>query len=363
MDRNFINFDHIGNPPQCPKVTKHLSNHALACGNPNSGHDFGMEAKLRYNTALQDILDKFPGFNGIELIPGGGTNANKRSILGTINLYPSKKTKKDVILISQLEHKSINTYITQYLSHHGYYVIKIPSTSNGVIATREYESLLKEYGDRIALISVLSVNNEIGTIQPIEELYRKAKGVNASIIFHSDVCHGLLLPSVNTPDIVSFSAYKLGGIHSGIVLYKKPYISLAEDYFGTPDVIAAETTSIAVLEAFKATSHSLLSFKKNLSDGVEHIFTKHSIPYVNLSPVGESTNNVLSFITCYLDGDVVMRHLSKHYGIMISAGSACMTTSGSRIGSIGSHVVKSMGYSNKSTFNLIRYVAVFACTR
>jgi len=352
----YKNLDRIGNPQRSLSVNAHVIARLTdnITGNPNSMHGLGTEAKRRITIAKQSILACFPAFDAVELLPGGGSNACRRAVEDSINFHPSSKLRKDVVLMSQMEHKSVHTYATRNLTERGYFVVKVPSTRVGQVSVPAFEALLKEYGSRIALVSILSVNNEIGTIQPIEELYSRVKAVSEGIVFHSDVCHGLQLPSVAVPDITTFSAFKLGGDHVGVLL-RKTGVKLVEAYFGTPDVLAAETTAIAVQDAVGIAAASLLEFKKRLACVVENVFTKYGVSYANLSPLGVSLDSTQAYVTSCLQGDALVQALSSR-GVLVSSGSACMASVGrTAAGTVGSYVVRSMGYSNKSTFNLLRF--------
>jgi adenylyl- and sulfurtransferase ThiI/cysteine sulfinate desulfinase/cysteine desulfurase-like protein len=358
-EATYLNFDRIGNPQRSPSVNAHVvaSLTGAGAGNPNSAHGLGAAARRRYTAAQQAILACFPAFDAVELLPGGGSSACRRAVEDSINFHPSSKLKKDVVLISQMEHKCIHTYATRHLTERGYFVVKVPSTALGAVSVPAFDALLREYGARLALVSVLSVGNETGVIQPIEELYRRTKAVSEGIVFHSDACHGLQLPSACVPDILTFSAYKLGGDHTGVLL-RKAGVALADAYFGTPDVLSAETTALALRETLSlpppeaaAAAAALLAFKKRLCGAVEEVLGRHGVSYACLSPVGASIHSTLAFVTSCLPGDALVQALSGR-GVLASAGSACAAA---RSGAVGSYVVKSMGYSNKATFNLLRF--------
>ena len=372
-----INLDHIGSPEVCPAVIQYLSSSSLLVGNPNALHTKGNTAKKRYHTAEKSVLQRFShmGFDNVEIIPGGGTLANKRAILGAVKYFPSRSKPKDVVVMSQLEHPSINNYIARELQNRGYLVIKVASTASGVIDINAYNEVLGEYGNRIALVSVVFVNNEIGMIQPIHELYRRAKEVNKFIVFHSDVCHGLPMvidknsqSNMFSADIVSFSAYKIGGLHTGVVLYKKESVYMSVDYFGTPDVCAAEATALA-LEDMTNRAHvkshidvadcsserlerdevvDLPHFKNSMMSSLEKIFESNEISYKVVSIPGESIVNVISYVLAGVKGSLMQQLLCEQHNILIGTGAACTSSRD------GSHTLKYMGFEGKLTFNLIR---------
>ena len=126
MSKKYLNFDKIGNPPQLMQVIDYINLHSRdLIGNPNSSHGLGSEANLRYNAAKQDILNLFPGFDNVEVLAGGGSVANMRAIEGVLSFFPSNKLKRDIVMVSQIEHKSINTFAIRHLTQRGYTIMKV----------------------------------------------------------------------------------------------------------------------------------------------------------------------------------------------------------------------------------------------
>lgn len=354
---SYLNFDVIGNPPMNKKYIDYFQKECIKLGNPNSIHKLGQISKLEIDEALEKIKSIFKNkFDYVEFIPGGGSCSNKRSIVGSINTTPkiNKATgiKRDVVLISQTEHQSINTYVTNILNKYGYYVIMLPVLFNGLINFDVLESVLKEYQMRIALISIIYVNNETGKIQPLNELVELVKSMDPEILIHSDITHGLhnfnsYLGLNNQIDIVSFSCYKFGGPHMGIVLSKH---ILSEDYYGTPDVISICSSVMCLEDHFIDIIEKqiiLKEIKTQLTFKLRSLFDKYNILYANVSSEN-CVDNVLTFLLKMYQGKTIQKMLSDE-NILIGTGSACMANK-----DIGSYVLHAYGYSSKDTFGLIR---------
>lgn len=355
MSNYLLNFDYFANVP--------LNNNFLNCYNLfspsmyniNSDHKLGSYTNKVYDTAIQNILKCFHDYNYIEFIPGGASMANKRSILGSISSKPKliAGIRKDVILISSIEHTSIINYIIPILLDNDYTIAMIKCDNDGIISLDNLEQLLKYYGKRIVMISIMNVNNETGIIQNISSYISKIKEFDNNIIFHSDITQGLSIFWDNQykPDILTLSGYKLGGPHLGIVISK---YKLNDDYTGTPDVASIYTLSTIIESKFK--KHNDFKFdskynfqlKKYILNYILKWFNNNNIKYNLLSTFDNSLDNVISLLLYGYQTKIIQQMLSDK-NICIGIGSASQSMK-----SVGSHVLRAMGYSTDVTFNLIR---------
>lgn len=352
---SIINFDQVANPEQSPVLsynnTKPFNNY-----NPNSNHKLGKEAKNIIAETKNKFLETFPYYKYCYFLSGGGTSANKRSILGLITYKPKRIDKElylDKIIISSIEHKSINEVILDELVNRGYTVIKIPVNTNGIINLDILQETIEKFNGTIALVSVMNVNNETGIIQPIEKIYNIIKNINNDIIFHSDICQGLGVlynQHSNYPDVISFSIYKLGGPHIGVVLSN---YELNDEYMGTEDTLNIELSGNVL--------HDYICRLKNKEENAKLIDIKNQIKkliinqakQLNIEIIDLSTNDSVSFIQSFLfpqeyEAKTIQGLLSDE-GICIGTGSACSTQSNK-----GSHVIEAMGYISQ-TYSLIRF--------
>ena len=163
---NIINFDQAANPFKEYIETKYET----FINNANSDHFLGYEAKKKIDNCKKTINKLFPFYEEIEFVPGGGTLANKRAILDAVNWRPKRLNKNsslDIILMSSIEHKSIYHTINNELINRGYNIIKIPVNASGQINLEKLKEIIETNKDRIALITIMNVNNEIGIKQPL----------------------------------------------------------------------------------------------------------------------------------------------------------------------------------------------------
>jgi adenylyl- and sulfurtransferase ThiI/cysteine sulfinate desulfinase/cysteine desulfurase-like protein len=354
MTEEIINLDHMANTPMLEEVNEFMTNNYKFITNSNSLHKLGIKTKL-YLDQVEQKLDTMFNYNHKYFIPGGGTCANKRSILGSIPVKPKTYNnsesivKKDIILVSSIEHSSIIDYVIPTLTNMEYTVELINVDKAGKVSVDHLIALLEKYKTRVALVSIMYVNNETGIIQPIEKVIKIVKQSDDKILVHSDIAQGvgLFLNNKIKPDIISFSTYKFGGTHMGIVCSEN---KLNDDYFGTADVMSMYGGIIALetyQKNFSISDYNNKIFKENITKQLFSELEKNNIKFINISS-DNSINNAVSFLLPGYQTKVVQQLLSAK-DICIGVGSACQSTK-----AYGSHVVKAMGYYNDLTFSLIR---------
>jgi cysteine desulfurase len=234
-----------------------------------------------------------------------------------------------------------------------YRIIKLSISSSGIINIPKFTEILNENKLRTALVSIMNVNNETGVIQPIEELCIITKNVNQNIIFHSDVSHGLIPlhdQKNHLPDIVSFSGYKIGGPHIGIVLSKN---ELQYDYLGTPDVfgivifgkIFDNYMNKCIRDDYRNKIKTIKSIIKYKMDWMSNLLNMNFLDISNYY----SIDNIQSYLLPpEYEAKIIQSRLSE-YDIFIGTGSACSSQNKK-----GSHVINALGFVQYS-HSLIRF--------
>lgn len=178
-------------------------------GNPHSRtHAYGWETDKAVEQARQHVADLI-GADPKEIIfTSGATESNNMSIKGVARFF-GRSGKKKHIITSQTEHKCVLDSC-RHLQDEGFDVTYLPVKSNGLIDMAELEAAMSP---DTALVSIMTVNNEIGVIQPIEEIGKLCR--SKKIFFHSDAAQALgKIPiSVNdwNIDLMSLSGHKIYG--------------------------------------------------------------------------------------------------------------------------------------------------------
>ena len=177
-------------------------------GNPHAvNHSFGTMAKKAVEEARQHIADLIHAYNIEIVFTSGATEANNMALRGVM---PSLMNKgKNHIITSNIEHKSVLATCT-YLEKQGVEVTYLPVHENGIITASQVE---KAICDKTALVSIMAVNNEVGTIQPIAEIGKICRENN--VLFHVDAAQTIgKIPfdvTTNNVDMASISAHKMYG--------------------------------------------------------------------------------------------------------------------------------------------------------
>ena len=204
---DFVYLDYQASTPVCESALEKMHpflNEEFA--NPHSSqHIAGIKSFQATERAKVEIADFINADPGEIIFTSGATEANNLALIGLCRANSSRNR----ILISAIEHKCVIAP-AEHLRSLGYKIDFIPVTSDGVIDMKRYEAML---GGDVKLVSIMAVNNEIGSIQPIRECASLAKSHGA--IFHTDaaqspVCLKLDVRDMNI-DLASLSSHKMYG--------------------------------------------------------------------------------------------------------------------------------------------------------
>ncbi len=197
-------------------------------GNPNSLHSLGVKSKELMNSATKQISELLGVQESEILYTSGATESNNMALIGTC--FANQK-KGNHILVSKLEHPSIYG-ICAYLEKLGFEVEYVNHTEDGLV---DFEDLKNKMRPTTVLVSICSVNSELGVRQPIKTIRQIIKKENPNVIFHSDMTQALGKIPVNLKDVdlASFSIHKIYGPKGIGLLYKNREVRLAPILFGS----------------------------------------------------------------------------------------------------------------------------------
>jgi len=171
-------------------------------GNAQSLHSFGRDAAEAVDNAREIIAGKV-GCNPEEVIfTSGGSESNNSAIVGVASAL---KNKGRHIITSQFEHVSV-LEACKRLEKDGFEVTYLPVSKDGFVSIDKLNSAIRK--DTI-LVTIMHANNEIGTIQPVEEISKLCK--ERGIIFHTDAIQSFCKAKLPAADLISLSAHKLHG--------------------------------------------------------------------------------------------------------------------------------------------------------
>lgn len=284
---------------------------------------------------------------------GSGCEADNWAIKGIADAY---KNKGNHIITSSIEHHAV-LGTCEFLEKHGFEVTYLPVDENGIVNPKDVEKAITE---KTILISIMTANNEIGSIQPISEISKIAKA--HKLIFHTDAVQAIGHMRVNVEemgvDMLSMSAHKFHGPKGIGVLYIKNGIRISNLIHGggqergkraaTENVAAMAGMAEAIEIAINDIDKNMLEMKKKRDRLIKG--TEEKIPYCRLNgPRGDDRlcNNV-NFSFKYVEGESILMLLDMK-GIAASSGSACAS------GSLDpSHVLLAIGLPHEIAHGSLR---------
>jgi cysteine desulfurase len=299
-------------------------------GNPSSLHGFGQEALAAMEGARAKIA-AFLGAKPAEIVfTSGGTESDNFAIKGTA--WANRK-KGDHIITSAIEHHAV-LETCRFLEKEGFRVTYLPVDGDGLVDPAD---VVKAITDRTILISIMHANNEIGTIQPIAEIGRIAKG--KGICFHTDAVQTfghlpLTVDELNI-DLLSASAHKLYGPKGMGLLYIRKGTRITPLVHGGDQESGrrASTQNVPGIVGFgkavelaAATLHEEVVRLTSLRDRfIQVIFERLDGIRLNGHPARRLPNNINLSVES-IEGEGMILSLDM-MGIACSTGSACSSSS------------------------------------
>lgn len=321
-------------------------------GNASSIYKLGRDAQR----AVEDAREKVAKALGAEpreiYFTSCGSEADNWAIKGTAELM-AKKGKKHIIT-SVFEHHAV-LHTTEYLEKHGFEVTYIPVSDKGLIDPEDIKNAIRE---DTALVTIMYANNEIGTIQPIEEI--AAICHEKGVIFHTDAVQAVGHVDIDVHkqgiDMLSLSGHKIHAQKGIGALYIRKGLNLPNlihgggqergKRAGTENVPAIVGLGVAIEAATRNISEKNVTITEHRNKLIDGILT---LPYTRLN--GDRDKRLpgnLNISIEGIEGESLLLMLDM-YGICASSGSAC--TSGSLD---PSHVLLSIGLKHEVAHGSLR---------
>lgn len=320
--------------------------------NPSSLHTDGQIAAEALQNARQRIADRLNCLPSEIYFTSGGSEADNQAIISAA--LNGKRKGKNHIISSAFEHHAV-LHTLQKLEKDGFEVTLLDVHENGIVDPSELE---KAITDKTCLVTIMFANNEIGTIQPIEEIGKICKEHN--IVFHTDAVQAaghLKIDVKNLKiDMLSLSAHKFHGPKGAGVLYSRNGIALSNIIEGgaqergrragtenLPAIMGMAAALEQSLDNCEKDNEKMLKLRNRLIDGLLEI--PHSV--LN----GDREQRLASNVNiCFegIEGESLLLLLDEK-GISASSGSAC--TSGSLD---PSHVLLAIGRPHEIAHGSLR---------
>lgn len=319
-------------------------------GNPSSLHKTGMEAEQLIERARR-LIGNYLGVKPQEIVfTSGGTEGNNLAIKGVAFQYQQRGNH---IITTTVEHPS-SLEAFRFLETLGFDVTYLPVDENGLVSVQAVKQALR---DDTILVSIIHVNNEIGTIQPIEEIGALLK-TERKIIFHVDHVQGLTKVPLNIHganiDLCTVSGHKIHGLKGTGLLYVRERLKLTpllhgggqENRYrsGTENVAGIVSLAKAIRLSFeKSNVDKLYKLKHYVINELEQIDG-----VILNTPKEHSAPHIVNFSLPRYKPEVLIHALSKK-GISLSTKSACSSKQ-----SEASHVILAIGENKERAQSALR---------
>ncbi|MDA7027234.1 cysteine desulfurase family protein [Bacillus sp. CLL-7-23] len=322
-------------------------------GNPSSLHQLGIEADQLLTEARRQIKASLSIKDYDIVFTSGASEANNLALKG---IAFAQQQKGKHIIASSIEHPSVTESLEQLRTFFGFEITYLPVDSRGLVSIEQLEQTIRK--DTI-LVSVMHVNNEIGVIQPIEEIGKIVKNMSDAF-FHVDYVQGINKVPLDIIkadiDLCTISGHKFHGLKgTGALILKKdislfPIITGGEQQYnrraGTENTAGAVTLAKAInlssqhyieyIEEMKAVKSDFIRQLQQVNDVILNTSEKNSAPHI------------INFSVPGIKAEVLL-HMLEERDIFVSTTSACSSKHGKP-----SKVLLAMGKGDQIAASSIR---------
>ncbi|WP_430534169.1 cysteine desulfurase family protein [Listeria rocourtiae] len=319
-------------------------------GNPSSLHGYGAKVSELHEQARVLVAGMLGVLPEEIIFTSGGTESNNMALKGVADFYRGRGKH---IITTAIEHPSIQNAM-QHLEGQGFEITRLPVTATGVISVEDLKMALR---DDTILVSVMHVNNEVGSIQPIQAIADFLK-TRAQTFFHVDHVQGLTKVALDVAgvDLVSISGHKIHGLNGTGVLIKKKHVSLLPllDGGGQEFGLRNGTENTAGVVAFaKALRIGLENQEAHLID-LEAIrdYLLDSLAEIPEVSIHTDKKQAAPHICCFSvvghRGEVLV-HALEEYEVYVSTTSACSSRA-----KLASSTLKAMRVTDEEAVGAVR---------
>lgn len=322
-------------------------------GNASSVHGFGREARSAVDRAREQVA-KAIGASPKEIyFTSGGTESDNLAIKGIARAYAEKKGKH--IITSAIEHHAV-LHTCDVLEAEGFEITRLPVDSMGIVRLEDLKAAIRE--DTV-LITIMFANNEIGSVQPIEQIGAIAK--EHGVLFHTDAVQAMGAETIDVQamhiDALSMSGHKVYGPKGVGALYVRQGVQFQPQIVGgshernhragtenVPGIVGLGRALELAYEGLDAYRAHCIALRDHM---IERIREEFEYVRLNGHPTKRLPGNV-NFSFEYIEGESLLLMLDMR-GIAASSGSAC--TSGSLD---PSHVLLAIGLPHEIAHGSLR---------
>lgn len=325
-------------------------------GNPSSEYSIGTSAADMLRKARHSIAADLGAKDSEIYFTSGASEANNWAIRGAVEA--GKKDGKVFVITSEFEHHSVLNTLKALSESDDVHPLYVRPDKDGYVDPADVAKLLDEYAGKVALVSIMAVNNEIGTIQPIRTIASICQ--EHGVWFHVDATQAIGHMDIDVSaygmDMMSFSGHKFHGPRGIGALYIRSGVKIPNLIYGGKQERGSRAGT-ENLPGIVGMATALDLCKKSLNDDIECLEeVRDKIAKELLTVDGAHLNGslmahapgILNFTFDGVEGESLLLMLDS-YGICVSAGSACAT------GSLEpSHVLRAIGLTRVQAMCSIR---------
>ena len=320
-------------------------------GNPSSLHAFGFEANRAINKARKHVASIIGAKPSEIIFTASGTEADNMATKGVAYSVREKVPKKNHIITTSIEHDAVMESCRD-LERNGFEVSYLPVSREGLVDAAILEDSISK--EKTSLVSIMLANNEIGTLQPINELVKITRRKAEEVIFHTDAIQALGKIPINCEDLgvdlMALSSHKINGPKGVGCLYIKegsPVNALISGG-GQEKHLRSGTENVHGIVGFGKACDILKQnhdkVRTNIIQIRDYLVGKiiNEIPMVRYngpSDINIRLPNIAHFTFFGLNGEDLLIKLDEH-GVAASTGSACSARKQKE-----SHVLRAMGFT------------------
>ena len=351
MDRIYL--DYAATSPVLPEVLDAMLPFFMSCfGNPSGIHENGRETRKALEQARREVAETLGAESREFVFTSGGSESDNLAIEGTAFAL---REKGNHIITSQIEHHAVlNT--CRWLEKQGFRVTYLPVDASGLV---DPDSVRDAIGNDTVLVSIMTANNEIGTVEPVSEIGEicREKGV----LFHTDAVQAIGMMNIHAAeinaDLISLSAHKFHGPKGTGALYIRKGTKLESLIHGgaqerglragTENVPGIVGMGKAITVAAKEREENQQRIRELRDQMIRIVLERIPGSQLNGHPEKRLANNC-HFSFAGIESEALLLRLDLA-GISVSGGSAC--TSGSME---PSHVLQAIGLKDEMLKSGIR---------
>ena len=367
-----IYLDYASLAPRDEKLFCRLSKDS-AHGNPSSFHKESVLAKNILEEARTLVADQIHALSDETVFTSGGTEGDNIAILGVLGAYTGDGIPH--MIVSAVEHSAVLETV-QYLETHGRITLSyVPVDEKGVVDVRELRAIIRP---ETILISVMLVNNEIGTIEPVAEVakairhFKKTSDSQLATsdskypLLHVDACQAPNYLPIDVralhPDLLTLNGSKVyAGAGVGALFVKRgtPIESIMHGGDqerglrpGTPDVKKISEFAIALAECTRVRNTEMKKYdelRELLVTGIQSVCKKYAVEMALLSDPFVCVPAIVNISFAGFESELLVIELDAQ-GIAVSSKSACKSDSDEV-----SHVVAALGKNIPANIGSIRF--------